>query len=186
MGEYATYNGHEIKIGTCENMYYIRYEDRFKVQPLENSLDCSSEMGLRWRLPFPDEDCVEPGEYTKHDRGIILGGFSDPTTTEDDAVGIIQLHHPSGILINLPCYHGEKLPEIQGKDVKIFWNGKAPAYALTAVKNTTEGIFPIVSCQFCRTSWRYDWNDVLPFVHDTELKHRLIASYVKNRIEILK
>lgn len=65
MGEYAFRNsdGQHIKIGTCENMYYIRYEDRFKVRPDEYSLDCSKETGLIWRLPFPEEDHLKPGEY---------------------------------------------------------------------------------------------------------------------------
>lgn len=65
MGEYAfrKSDGEYIKIGTCENMYYIRYEDRFKVTPEENSLDCSVELDLIWRLPFPEEDSLLPGEY---------------------------------------------------------------------------------------------------------------------------
>ena len=39
MGEYAIRksDGESIKIGTCEDMYYLRYEDRFKVTPEEGS-----------------------------------------------------------------------------------------------------------------------------------------------------
>jgi len=65
MGEYAYRkedNAH-IKIGTCESMYYIRYEDRNKVKKDEFSLDCSKETGLYWRLPFTDEDGIKPGDY---------------------------------------------------------------------------------------------------------------------------
>lgn len=171
MGEYATYKGNSIKIGTCEDMYYIRYEDREKVLPEENSLDCSKELDLRWRLPFPDEDDLEPGQYKIYNRGEILNGFADPYTIKD--VGIIQVSHEIGLLINLPCYHGEKMPEIKGDGVKVFWNGKSPAYALTAIKNTEIGCNPIVSCRFCQTAWRHEWKDVLPFVTDKELKYRL-------------
>ena len=66
MGEYAyrKSDNQYIKIGTCENMYYIRYEDRFKVRPDEGySLDCSKELNLIWRLPFPSEDHIQIGNY---------------------------------------------------------------------------------------------------------------------------
>ena len=39
MGEYAKYNNQEIKIGTCETMYYLRYEDRHKVKALKGNVD---------------------------------------------------------------------------------------------------------------------------------------------------
>ena len=52
MGEYAIRKSdrESIKIGTCEDMYYLRYEDQNKVTPDE----CSG-FGYRWRIPFPDE-----------------------------------------------------------------------------------------------------------------------------------
>ena len=75
MGEYAKRksDGVEIKIGTCEDMYYIRFEDRFKVLPLDGSVDISREPeGSRFRLPFPDEDGIKPGEYEDHNRALRL------------------------------------------------------------------------------------------------------------------
>ena len=59
MGEYAKHDGHEVKIGTCEDMYYLRLEDCRKVQPIPNSLNPATCEGLRFRLPFPDEDNVQ-------------------------------------------------------------------------------------------------------------------------------
>lgn len=32
MGEYATYKGQEIKIGTCEDCYYLRADQRHLAQ----------------------------------------------------------------------------------------------------------------------------------------------------------
>lgn len=63
MGEYATRKSDEaeVKIGTCEDMYYLRYEDRDKVRQLPNSLNAANELNLRWRLPFPDEDSTRIG-----------------------------------------------------------------------------------------------------------------------------
>lgn len=75
MGEYAKRksDGAKIKIGTCEDMYYIRFEDRFKVLPLEGSVDISrNPEDSRFRLPFPDEDGIEPGEYEDYNRALRL------------------------------------------------------------------------------------------------------------------
>ena len=46
MGEYATYAGQEIKIGTCEDMFNLRLEDRAKVGTLPNSLNPALVDGL--------------------------------------------------------------------------------------------------------------------------------------------
>lgn len=77
MGEYARRksDGVEIKIGTCETMYYIRFEDRDKVTAVPNSIDLSNPAhvdGLRFRLPFPDEDNVPIGQYEPFERGLRL------------------------------------------------------------------------------------------------------------------
>lgn len=77
MGEYAIRksDGQNIKIGTCESMYYIRFEDRDKVRSEPNSISLSNPAhvdGLRFRLPFPDEDNLEPGQYDDYNRGIRL------------------------------------------------------------------------------------------------------------------
>lgn len=161
-------------------MYYLRFEDRNKVTALENSLDPSEELDLFWRLPFPDEDHVQPGEYKNYKRGERLYktsehgysvDFSDPTTVDNP--GTIQLkHEDSGLLINVHCYHGEKLPECSA-GMKAFWNGKGSAYELAFVKNTKDGVRPVVRCRFCNQMWRYSWEEILPYVNG-ELKERLL------------
>jgi len=183
MGEYAkTQNGTEVKIGTCESMYYLRFDDRDKVRKLPGSLDASTTTDLFWRLPFPDEDSIGIGNYSDYKRGLRLfkkneqtgycDSFSDPETVNDP--GTIQFHNDSGLLINVKCYHGEKLPESTG-DFKAFWNGKSWFYELVHIKNTKTGIFPVVQCRHCQQMWRYTWDDILPFVHNAEMLKRLTA-----------
>lgn len=186
MGEYARYNGKEVKIGTCESMYYLRYEDKNKVAYIPGNVNAGTESNLFWRLPFPDEDNVQIGHYDRHDRGERLYkkddetnyyvDFSDAETV--DSVGTIQLTHPSGLLVNVPCYHGEKLPE--GNDIKAFWNGKSWFYELAHVKNMPDGsVLPVVRCRHCQRMWRYDWNDIMPYLHG-EMKARLEKYTVKD------
>lgn len=182
MGEYAKrQDGQEIKIGTCESMYYLRYEDRDKVRKLPGNLDPSTTTNLFWRLPFPDEDNIRIGEYTEYNRGLRLfkknedtgyyDSFSDSETVEHP--GTMQCCNDSGLLINVKCYHGERLPT-GNDDFKAHWNGKSWFYELVSIKNTPDGIFPVVHCRHCRSMWRYSWDDVLPFIHDEEMKRRLL------------
>jgi len=74
MGEYAIRKDDnvEVKIGTCEEMFYLRFEDRDKVRKLPGSLDPAKETGIYFRLPFPDENDVRIGEYKDHARGCQL------------------------------------------------------------------------------------------------------------------
>lgn len=78
MGEYGYYHNNLVKLGTCENMYYLRYEDRDKIEPENNSLDPAYTTNLRFRLPFPDEDHIQPGQYHNYDRGMYFEMINDP------------------------------------------------------------------------------------------------------------
>ncbi|MCL4539099.1 MAG: hypothetical protein M1378_05790, partial [Bacteroidetes bacterium] len=123
MGEFAIRKsgGERVKIGTCESMYYARYEDRVKLSSVSDSIDPRTTDSLFWRLPFPDEDNVPIGEYANPTRGLRLWrpvkhgnveyteDFNDPETAS--VPGFIQLTHESGLLLNVTCYHGVKLPE---------------------------------------------------------------------------
>lgn len=173
MGEYAIRksDGERIKIGTCEDMYYLRYEDRAKVRALSGNVDPEREAtALRFRLPFPDEDGLEPGSYEDYNRGVLLfrGNeyFTDDETANDP--GNIQLTHPSGLLVNVPCYHGAKLPALG--DARVFWNGKSPSLEMRQLRPTDGGVKPIVACRWCNGAWRYDWSDIWEYIHDPALR----------------
>jgi hypothetical protein len=68
MGEYGTYLGNNIKIGTCEDMYYLRADQRHlvKAAALHDLTD------IRFRFPFPDEDHRQPGDFDDYDRGLTV------------------------------------------------------------------------------------------------------------------
>ena len=183
MGEYARLGKHDVKIGTCENMYYLRFDDRHKVRHIPGNVDPARELDLRWRLPFPDEDNVLPGGYDEYDRGLRLWRnvkgangrehSEDFSFDEDLSPGTLQMTHPCGLLVNVPCHHGAKLPDLGG--AKVFWNGRGHFYELAFVKNTREGVFPIIRCRACGNMWRSEWDKVLPFVADEVMRSRLEA-----------
>ncbi len=180
MGEYAIRlsDDQEVKIGTCENMYYLRFEDRFKVRPLKGNVDPAKEAHeLRFRLPFPDEDGIPIGEYEPF-RGERLSRNNDDfikaNLAEDP--GTLQLTHPSGLLVNSVCYHGMKLPQAGG-DFKPFWNGKSWFIELNFVRGirieNQLRLLPVIECRFCRQAWRSTWAEILDFVQDSQLRDRL-------------
>jgi hypothetical protein len=176
MGEYAIRKSDrtEIKIGTCGEMFYIRYEDRDKVTHKPGSINASQELNLFWRLPFPDEDEIAIGEYGNHQRGQRLYTESDKYGDDLELSanpGIIQLRHESGLLLNVPCYHGKRLPEVT-KPMQAFWNGKSWSLELTSIKNTTDGVKPVVSCRHCNSAWRFEWAEIMPYLHG-KMKQRL-------------
>ena len=158
MGEYAKIKktGYEIKIGTCESMYYIRFHDKDKVQ-------YNFDKGKYYfRLPFPDEDNVQIGMYEPFDRSLYCGFFTIDDIEKEP--GIIQLYNKDcGLLVNLPCYHGSKLPDLSSvENAKAFWNGKNNPLELSSIKYEYGKITkPVFTCKCCRKSWSIDWSDVV-------------------------
>lgn len=183
MGEYAkrTSDGAQVKIGTCESMYYLRFEDRRKVRPMPGSVNPGSDAvaaELRFRVPFPDEDGKQPGDYEDYNRGArlyrtVVGPHGD-SWTEDytdpelaNHPGIIQLRHESGLLVNMPCYHGVKLPDAPPGG-KVFWNDKTYALDLGMIRaHMQDGALvtsPVIRCRHCGGQWRMAWSDVWDFL----------------------
>lgn len=180
MGEYGirTYDNKEVKIGTCEMNYYVRWEERNNIKP-----NMGSEFGWFWRLPFPDEDNILEGEYGRYNKYARLNNdFVLPQTIQD--AGILQLKHECGMLINIYCYHGGKLPH--GTDeLRTAWNGKASQfYALRYIRKKEDELFyATIGCRFCDRMWSLDLEDIVPFVVDSDLKQRLEEKYVeRNKI----
>jgi hypothetical protein len=182
MGEFAIYENERVKIGTFDKMYYLRYEDRNKVNPIEGDVDPVKESrGLSFRLPMPSEDHLGPGGYGS---GFVqsepLEGFTEilnPSFQDffGGSPGSLSISHPSGFTIsNIPCHHGLKTPEIKGVDIYGSpGSHRAECFCLTGVKDTGEGVTPVVSCIYCNMSWTVDWAAVLPFIQNAELYQRL-------------
>jgi len=179
MGEYAIRNSDKerVKIGVCEAMMYLRYTDKDKV-----TLDESS-FGHYWRLPWPDENHILPGDYENPERCELLINHADGKRAEfncpelADDPGTIQLtNKDAGLLVNLPCHHGEKLPSLSD-GAKVFFNGRSTHYALRYIRSTDEGAFyPVITCRHCGKMWRSDWQTIKNFI--PESLWRALQSYI--------
>lgn len=179
MGEYAIRKRDkaEIKIGTCETMYYCRYDQLSDIEYNENTDN------LFWRIPVPREDGIEVGDFepwlTENGR-IYHELLLDVDKLEQDELddiaknaGTVQAYVESlGMLINVPCYHGIKLPE-SSEGMRFFWNGKKDTLYMCALKNTSTELRIVVECRACRSLWSFPFEIVEPAIRNMEMKLRL-------------
>jgi hypothetical protein len=102
MAEYGTRidDGEQIKIGTCEDMLYLRPDQIDQVTaPI---LQPHILPKLRFRFPFPDEDTTRPGEFNDPDRDAGVYGILPPVGIEHARVQFASTY-PPGHNVTLPC-----------------------------------------------------------------------------------
>lgn len=184
MGEYAIRksDGASIKVGTCNSMYYSRWSQRNDFR----GFTLGNEMGnLLWRLPIPDEDGIQVGDfdygvwatspYTALDESmaeILVNSDGEPTLKPGIAQAKIDR---LGMLLNVPCEHGLRLPLNTG-DIKTFLNGCSFPIRLCAVKNDTSynRMSIIVGCTACQCKWSFDFSEVQKYIKSSVMKLRLL------------
>ena len=107
MGEYAEFNGREIKVGTCEDLYYLRADQAGRVRKTRSGhtdlADPAVLAVVRFRFPWPDEDGTEPGAFGDYGRSIPLSGLQPPADLDHMTV---QFSARAGYLVSLPCPEG--------------------------------------------------------------------------------
>jgi hypothetical protein len=149
MGEYARHNGERIKIGTCEDMYYLRADQARIVIPERGNVDpIADAAGIRFRFPFPDEDSKRPGDFDDHDRGIALYGLAVPEGVDH---GHVQFVSSRGFNVCLPC---PESPEGKAFPHTIHRNGY-PGPVRIVQQRVWEGHLALVlECGGCAHRWR--------------------------------
>ncbi len=165
MGEFAkNRKGETVKIGTCEMMYYIRH-DQIKTVEYDFSFDCY------FRLQIESEKKVEAGYFDYPQKGILIYNAEKFFTHEQvDTLkpGIDQINNGHGILINLPCYHNLKLPDIKG--LNIHFNGKSPVFELKYIfyKHSENKLYFAIECRCCGTKFICDTEEARQFTVEFE------------------
>ena len=154
MGEYAQYNGSDIKLGTCENMYYLRADQRHLVSGYRFALDVD-----RFRFPFPDEDDIEPGAFADHSRGVRIPGWELPETLSGDEHGFVQFTSTAGYVLSISCPEAFDTPGLGPVDVdgvKVHRNGFR-GYPVVRQQAFRSGVLvTLVSCGACGCLHRLD------------------------------
>lgn len=150
MGEYALYQGDRVKIGTCEEMLYLRAEQAREVCAEAGNVDpVRDARQIRFRFPWPDEDGTAPGHYDDPFRRRRIDGVSAPEGVDH---GSVQFRaEREGYVCSLPCPEsGAELPD----GVRIARNGFAGATFLCeqAIRGE-EGLLCVILQCACGTKW---------------------------------
>lgn len=181
MGEYARrkIDGQEVKIGTCNRMYYCRYDQINKINYPYNSDN------LIWRIPNPDEDGTLPGDY-KYSllrEGVIVPWKLKLDTSklkrEDAAIlkqtGTIQLSDKRmGLLVNMKCPHGLPLEQEGNTQCSLAYNGHQNTLYVCGLKNTPKELTVVFTCASCESIWSTSFNDIEPLIESIWMKLRLL------------
>ncbi len=147
MGEYAIYKGRRVKIGTCEDMYYLRADQAHLVRPDRGSVDpVRDREHIRFRFPWPDEDGIEPGAFEDHNRSLTVWGVKPPKGLYHHSV---QFKADNGYLLSLPCPESE----IERAYV-IHKNGYGGAVKLAQQRYVDDQLVAVCECGGCGTKWR--------------------------------
>lgn len=168
MGEYAKYNGREVKIGTCEDMLYLRFDQRHEVQPMAGNVDPARDAarGIRFRFPWPCEDGTAPGAFDDPDKAVAIYGLKAPADAEHGSVQFVC--ERSGYNVCLPC------PEAPGAEddgmsvkrggLRIHRNGFRGSVLLSQQRLLEDGTLALIArCGGCGWAWRYSTvDDVRP------------------------
>lgn len=158
MGEYATYNGDSIKIGTCESMYYLRADQAHLVTAEGGSLDPvkdGARGAIRFRFPFPDEDGLEPGVVGGGDfeRGVPLPLLEVPE--EASYHYTIQFRSDSGHRVSLPCPEGAEAESLEGQGYEIY-GGPGSKVVLRQQKVIGDDLVAVCGCAACGSLFRIE------------------------------
>ena len=185
MGEYAKrkIDGKEFKIGTCEEMFNCRYEQRNEVvYPYDTD-------NFYWRIPTPDEDGTLPGDYNysllREDGYIPWKLMIDTSKFGDDDIaslqqtGTIQLKEPKmGLLVNIRCPHGLPMEQFktnkEGTVISMGYNRHKDTLYLKGLKNEPKELKALVECAACQHMWSFSFNDIEPLIESIWMRLRLL------------
>lgn len=188
MGEYANLKGtgERVKIGTCEDMLYLRYDQRNQVWAQHGNVDLVRHVdGIRFRFPWPDEDSVRPGSFDDPFRRLSV----DLDAPEGFEHGMVQfVAQREGYNVCLPCPEGSSILNPDGASVlRVHRNGFAGRTFLVqqAIRNgALVGIFQCV----CGRAWNAPTlEDAAPAIaglrEQAERQKRPFLATVADRLE---
>ena len=157
VGEMAEYKGERIKIGTCEQMYYLRADQVHLVNPLPGSVNPrlrKQAEHLRFRFPFPQEDTREPGTFEDYDYGLGVSGLEPPEDDEIHTFLQLSRNYPisGGILLSIPCPESAKG---KANPLGVHYNGYSGKVQIHSQRLVEGRLCLVAACGSCGGLYRY-------------------------------
>lgn len=161
MGEYATRKSDRatIKIGTMEEMYYLRADQVNLIEHKPGNYDTSLlgiASNIRFRFPFPWEDKIAPGDFDDYDASLPVRGADLPEEFDHSA---IQFRSQRGILVSLPCPESKEGRE---SGLKFGYNGYAGKLHIVQQRLIGDQLVLVCKCGSCGSKFR------LPTLEDAQ------------------
>ncbi len=153
MGEYAKWKGEQIKIGTCEDMYYLRADQAKLVTAEKGSVDPIKDQDeIRFRFPWPDEDTTQPGSFENPFRAIGLHDVKPPPLGKLDHQNV-QFKADVGYLLSVLCPEAE---EGSGSDHNLTFHRNGFSGSVKVVQQRWAGskLVTICQCGGCGAKYR--------------------------------
>jgi hypothetical protein len=201
VGEYILLDGREIKLGTCEELYYVRYSQLHdwvtagRTAEVPGNLSPAAYLlpnsGFRFRFPFPDEDGMDLGGVADFNRGFTLSaptGFLDSVTHGNLYHSVTPKGSPHGgyhFNVWYPCPLSTAFAE-----QKVVQHSPLPSNPVIQIvhqKLVGDQLWTVARCAYCGAAFRFDAEDALSLIeHErsiygeirhVELFRRMLAGY---------
>ena len=164
MGEYVKLpNGEDVKLGTCENLYYITFETAKRLLPICRQLEgnfppeeyLNPAHGWRYRFPFPNEDNIEIYNGNDFERAAIITAPEGFDIEDHDPI----YHHCTakggyGYQVNVKL-------ECPAKNNA----NKARPVAITQQKQVDGELWTVAECGWCGSCVRLPREDAMLLVN---------------------
>ena len=202
MGEYIKLkDGTQVKLGTCEDLMYARYDQVVAAVPGAERLDGNAEpaayldpkCGWRYRFPFPDEDGIGIGQYEDYDRMVTVQ-INDELGRISSAWGFEHYHATAKVqakgfdrgtvCYTVPCPNGaEKCDKMQYRPAGAYVGIKMQR--LIETENGTQ-LWTVVACPYCGAMVRLDEESGRKLAEQVKSEHPEISRRILVGYEIKK
>jgi hypothetical protein len=201
MGENITHRGESLKLGTCEDLYYVTFEQLKAIAPqasqrpgnLPPAEYLNPAHGFRYRFPFPQEDSTAPGTFADFNYGLLIGIPKDSPIVNSDhshQTQSVSVNGAYNVNVMIPC------PASAAFDAMNVKHSPVPdTHPLEIVqqKQVDGELWVVVRCGWCGNKYRlpreeaqwladylkqYDRNDDCgQQKYYTEVARRIMAGY---------
>ncbi len=153
MGEYASYGNQTVKIGTCEDMLYLRADQVREVKAQRGSVNPFTQADvIRFRFPFPQEDGTEPGAFADPFFTLGVSGVEVPEGVEHSNLQFTR-NYPKqgGLLLSAPC---PESAEGKASGLRYHYNGYSGKVQIAQQRLVNGQLVLICQCGSCGAAYR--------------------------------
>lgn len=188
MGEYIKRGKQQVKIGTCENLYYTTHRELKRLHNLKsvNATNFMNENSYRFRFPFPDEDDKKLwGVYQDFNRGEL---FRFPKLKGVElAHGDVFFRSDYGNKKAIPAYGFNQPCIFQEQTIKIYdWDNIKDSLIFEVTQQKIVGgiLETVVRCPYCGEICRLSFDEVKILTHYV-WEHKSYFTDIQKQIIVL-